>query len=108
MEPETLKGATEWYNHIELAGLFGFIMFTGGSAIHILLQRWLGPKDCKDCPDIKSNQKYIRDYTLPLINDSISGVKIELKGIKTALDLIMKGLKLVGEDVKWDGKERRE
>lgn len=100
MEPETLKGATEWYHHIELVGVFAVGVYVVGAIINILLQRWLGKGECKDCSTIKQNQQHLRDVTLPNMWGNISEMKGDLKAANAKLDLILKDQKLSREEGK--------
>lgn len=94
MEQETLKSATEWYNHIELAGLFTVGTFVVGKILSVLIERFFSAKGCAACPEIKSNQSILRNITLPAIQITLSDLTLKIGIMNTKIDLMMIGLKL--------------
>ena len=94
MEQETLKSATEWYNHIELAGLFAVGTFVVGKILSVLIERFFSAKGCAACPEIKSNQAVLRNVTMPFMQTSLSDLTLKVGIMNTKIDLMMVGLKL--------------
>jgi len=94
LEPETLKGAVEWYNHIELAGMFTVGILVVSKLINIGLENWLLKKECTACPEIKLNQKSLRDEVLPQLNKNIAALDKHLGMMNIKLDLLMKRFQL--------------
>jgi hypothetical protein len=94
LEQETLRIATEWYNHIELAGLFAVGTFVVGKILSVLIERFFGAKGCAACPEIKSNQAILRNITLPAIQITLSDLTLKVGIMNTKIDLMMIGLKL--------------
>jgi hypothetical protein len=91
---ETLKEGIQWYNHIELAGIFFIGTMVVSKAVGLILERWLSPKPCADCGDIKNNQKHLRDDVLPQLFGGMGELKAEIKVANAKLDMIMKDQKL--------------